>query len=114
MMISGWVTQLKKGVIEYCVLKRLGRGESYGYEIVQGLKAMDEVAITESIVYPILSRLRREGYLRVRAVKSSEGPPRRYYALTALGHRRLRAMDEYWRELCRAVEGMDRGRREEG
>ena len=103
-MIAGWVTQLKKGVIEYCVLKRLARGESYGYEIVQGLKAVEELAMTESLVYPILSRLRREGFLRVRAEKSSEGPPRRYYALTGLGRRRLREMDEYWHELCCSME----------
>lgn len=106
-MITGWITQLRKGVLEYCVLKCLVGGESYGYEMVQRLKGLDELVITESIVYPILSRLRRDGYVTVRAVKSPEGPPRRYYRLTALGRRRLRAMDGYWQELCRSIKRLE-------
>lgn len=105
--MNGWITQLRKGLIEYCVMKRLSKGESYGYGIVQRLKEMDELVITESIVYPILSRLRKEGYLKVRAVESPDGPPRRYYALTSMGTARLREMDAYWNNLCRSVALLD-------
>lgn len=62
-MIDGWITQLRKGVLEYCVLLVLRRGESYGYEIVQALKRIEDLAVSESTVYPILGRLREEGFL---------------------------------------------------
>ena len=106
--MNSWITQLRKGLIELCVMKALSKGESYGYEIVQRLKEMDELVITESIVYPILSRLRKDGHLKVRAVSSPNGPPRRYYELTPLGRRRLKEMNQYWADLCRSVERLDK------
>ena len=110
-----WITQLRKGLVELCVLNVLAEGESYGYEIVRRLKAIEELAVTESTVYPILNRLRRDNYLRVRAVPSSEGPPRRYYALTAPGRRRAAEMDDYWGSLVEAVERLKTGKpREQG
>jgi PadR family transcriptional regulator PadR len=105
--VNTWVTQLRKGLIEYCVMKCLVRGESYGYAIVQRLKEMDELVMAESIIYPILSRLRDEGYLKVRAVSSPNGPPRRYYDLTALGKSRLQEMDRYWKNLCASVDRLE-------
>ena len=98
------IVQLRKGLIEYCVMKCLGKGESYGYEIATQLKTMESLAITESSVYPILSRLKKEGYLKVRAVKSAAGPPRRYYALTQAGEARLQEMNSYWMHLVESVE----------
>lgn len=95
-MIDGWITQLRKGLLEYCVLTVLSRGESYGYEIVQALKEMDELAVSESTIYPILARLRDEKFLKVRDVPSDAGPPRRYFALTAMGKVRLEEMNTYW------------------
>ena len=59
-MIEGWITQLRKGLLEYCVLLVLRRGENYGYEIVQALKRMEDLAVSETTVYPILARLRDE------------------------------------------------------
>ncbi len=94
-MIDGWITQLRKGLLEYCVLTVLSRGESYGYEIVQTLKDIEELAVSESTVYPILSRLREEKFLKVRDVPSDAGPPRRHFALTAMGKVRLAEMNEY-------------------
>ncbi len=99
-----WVTQLRKGLLEFCLLSLLDAGEGYGYEIVQRLRAVEELAVTESTVYPILSRLRKEGYLKVRATPSPGGPPRRYFSLTALGKSRLREMSEYWDALNRSIE----------
>lgn len=94
-MIDGWITQLRKGLLEYCVLTVLSRGESYGYEIVQTLKEIEELAVSESTVYPILSRLREEKFLKVRDVPSDSGPPRRHFSLTAMGKVRLAEMNEY-------------------
>lgn len=95
-MSEGWITQWRKGLLEYGVLLALRRGESYGYAIVQLLKAHDALAVSESTVYPILTRLCRERLLKVRDVPSPEGPPRRYFALTTLGRIRLAEMEAYW------------------
>lgn len=102
-MDEGWITQWRKGLLEYCVLLVLSRGESYGYEIVQALQAGDTLAVSESTVYPILSRLRAEKFLKVRDVPSDAGPPRRYFALTSLGRVRLSEMNAYWQVLNQAL-----------
>ena len=111
-MIEGWVTQLRKGVLEHCVLLVLRRGENYGYEIVQALKRVEDLAVSESTVYPILGRLREEGYLRSRDVRSDAGPPRRYFSLTPRGQVRLAGMNEHWMALTRAMEHLRKGREE--
>ena len=103
-MIEGWITQLRKGLLEYCILLVLRRGESYGYEIVQQLKEIEDLSVSESTVYPILGRLRGEKYLKVRDVPSSSGPPRRYFSLTPRGKIRLTEMNAYWSLLQQAVE----------
>jgi PadR family transcriptional regulator PadR len=95
---------LRKGLLEYCVLLVLRRGESYGYEIVQALKRMDDLSVSESTVYPILGRLRNEHLLKVRDVPSPSGPPRRYFALTPRGKIRLAEMNAYWPVLTETVE----------
>lgn len=105
-LLRDWVTQLRKGLLEFCVLKVLERGEAYGYEIVQRLKEAEALAITESTVYPILSRLRSEGFLRVRAAPSPDGPPRRYFSLTEPGRIRIREMNGYWKTLGRAIDAL--------
>ncbi len=101
--MNAWVTQLRKGLMELCVLNVLRRGESYGYELVQALKRIEELAVSESTVYPILARLRQDGYLKVRDVPSPEGPPRRYFALTTLGRLRVSEMNAYWNLLGKAI-----------
>jgi PadR family transcriptional regulator, regulatory protein PadR len=103
-MIEGWITQLRKGLLEYCVLLVLRRGESYGYEIVQQLKEMEDLSVSESTIYPILGRLRDEKYLKVRDVASSSGPPRRYFSLTSRGKIRLSEMNAYWSLLIGTIE----------
>jgi len=104
-----WVTQLRKGLLELCLLNLLRGGESYGYEIVQRLKSVAALAVTESTVYPILSRLRKEGYLAVRSEPSPGGPPRRYFSLTRLGEGYLREMNTYWDDLDRSIRGLREG-----
>ncbi|MCO5044898.1 MAG: helix-turn-helix transcriptional regulator [Verrucomicrobia bacterium] len=103
-MNDSWTTQWRKGLLEYCLLLVLSRGESYGYEIVQALQQVEALAVSESTVYPILTRLRASKLLKVRDVPSDAGPPRRYYALTALGRIRLAEMQAYWKLLSESVE----------
>ena len=102
-MIESWITQLRKGLLEYCVLLVLRRGESYGYEIVQALKQIEDLSVSESTVYPILGRLRDERYLKARDVPSAAGPPRRYFSLTPAGKVRLSEMNAYWSVLVEAL-----------
>ena len=112
-MIDTWITQLRKGLLEYCVLTVLSRGASYGYEIVQALKEIEELAVSESTVYPILARLRDEEYLKVRDVPSDSGPPRRYFSLTPHGKVRLAEMNAYWGLLTDALKRLKSTNRKE-
>ncbi len=102
--MHSWVTQLRKGVTELVVLAALRGGEAYGYELLQRINGMDGLALTESTVYPLLARLKREKYVDVRAAPSRSGPPRRYYRLTDDGCNRLREMLREWRTVGIAVE----------
>ena len=104
MKVENTKAQMRKGVLEYCVLLVLRRGESYGYELVQALQASDDLAVSESTVYPILARLKQEGYLKARDVPSAAGPPRRYFSLTPRGKVRLSEMNAYWPVLMSALE----------
>jgi PadR family transcriptional regulator PadR len=97
--MSGWVTQVRKGLVEFCVLAALRDGEAYGYEILRRLGEAEPLAITESTVYPVLARLSKDGLLAVRAAPSPAGPPRRYYRLTADGRRHFAEMQSTWKEL---------------
>jgi PadR family transcriptional regulator, regulatory protein PadR len=102
--VKEWVTQLRRGLMEFCLLNLLRGGESYGYEIVQRLQEIEELAVSESTVYPILARLREEGYLSVRTAPSPGAPPRRYFSLTRLGQSYVREMNDYWDGLTEAVD----------
>ncbi len=101
-----WVSQLRKGLVELSVMAALRDGEAYGYQILQRLTATEELATTESAVYPILARLARDGLVKVRAAPSPSGPPRRYYRLTALGKARLKEMSLYWKGIIVAVNNL--------
>jgi PadR family transcriptional regulator PadR len=101
--MSQWETQLRKGVVELAVLATIARGETYGYKIVEALRGMDGLAFTESTIYPVLTRLARDGSLKIRAEASPAGPPRRYYRLTDDGKLRFRAMADGWRTVSRSL-----------
>jgi PadR family transcriptional regulator PadR len=107
--MGGWETQLRKGLVELAVLAAVARGETYGYRVVEQLRGLGGLACTESTVYPVLTRLAREGFLSVRTERSPAGPPRRYYRLTAEGTRRLRTMAENWTTIARSVSGLLEG-----
>ena len=66
--------------------------------------------VTESTVYPILARLKGDGYLKVRTEPSSSGPPRRYFSLTSLGRARIETMNEYWDALNRSIRSIRNGK----
>jgi PadR family transcriptional regulator PadR len=108
-LVQSWETQLRKGVVELAVLAAIGRGETYGYRIVEQLKKLDGLELTESTVYPVLTRLARDGFLAVRSDASPSGPTRRYYRLTPEGQRRLRRLTESWRTVSQSLSALIEG-----
>jgi PadR family transcriptional regulator PadR len=101
--MNPWETQLRKGVVELAVLASIARGESYGYQIVERLRDLEGLALTESTVYPVLTRLARDGALAVRSQPSPSGPPRRYYRLTPEGQTQLARMSASFRTVCQSI-----------
>ena len=94
-------TQLKKGVMDLCVLKILEKKDCYGYELVQ--KISKDIQISEGTLYPILRRLEKEGYLEKYFQESSEGPSRKYYALTKKGKQKSKQLNEEWNSFTKKV-----------
>ena len=102
--VRSWAAQMRKGLIELCVMAALRGGEAYGYQILQRLSRAEALTISESAVYPILARLAAEGMVKVREGPSPNGPPRRYYRLTTQGEARLAEMVEHWRQTRKAID----------
>src|SRR5271167_1858036 len=90
------ISQLRRGVIEFCVLALLADEERYGFELVQKLAGEDALVTTEGTLYPLLGRLRREGAVETTWRESPAGPPRRYYRLTPDGAAALSAFAQEW------------------
>ena len=97
--LDNWATQLRKGMLELCILNAIKGTSLYGYDIVRKLRQIETLVISEGTIYPILSRLKREGFVQTTIKESSEGPPRKYYELTAKGEQTLSRMNDYWRNV---------------
>ena len=90
--------QLKRGLLDVCVLTALSRGESYGYRLVRDVGEL--IAVSESTLYPILKRLEAGGLVTVRSAEHN-GRLRKYYSITEAGMARIRAFLAEWQELTR-------------
>ena len=90
--------QMRKGILEYCILSILAKEDSYAPRIIAELKEA-EMIVVEGTLYPILTRLKNQGILTYRWEESPQGPPRKYYSLTADGREALRQLDESWDSL---------------
>lgn len=97
-------TQLRRGALEYCVLALLQEEERYGFELVKALGAVDGMVTTEGTIYPLLTRLRREGLVETSWRESDAGPPRRYYQSTASGRQALAAFAADWNRFRTSVD----------
>ena len=93
--------QLKKGVLELCVLALLSRGDAYGYEIASRLAKGIEMG--EGTVYPLMRRMQADGLVETYLKESSAGPPRKYYKLTAGGQASFTAQKAEWSQFSQAV-----------
>ncbi len=99
------LSQLRRGALEYCVLGLLSREERYGFDLVRSLGAMDGMVTGEGTLYPLLSRLQKDGRVATTWRNSdSGGPPRKYYAITGKGRR---ALDDFATEWARFRDTVD-------
>lgn len=90
------ITEMLKGVLEGCVLEIISRGQTYGYEITQRLRALGLTDIVEGTVYTILLRLEKNGLVSIDKKPSTQGPPRKFYTLTKMGHEELDLVWDKW------------------
>ncbi len=96
--------QLRRGALEYCVIALLRESPRYGFDIVRELSEADGLLTSEGTIYPLLSRLRKEGLVTTTWQESDTGPPRRYYALTSDGRTALDRFVEDWRRFRDSVD----------
>lgn len=101
------LTPIRKGLLEFLVLKIVGTRSVYVPDILRRLAAT-EFATQEGTLYPLLSKLRRENLVSYEWQESDSGPPRKYYQLTEAGRAQLAALDDYWTQLNRTVAEMGR------
>ena len=97
-------SQMKKGVVELCVLALVSRKDCYGYELIEEIS--HTMNISEGAVYPILRRLTKDGMFKTYLKESSSGPPRKYYKITKIGEQHLKEMLKAWRSLNKRVESL--------
>jgi PadR family transcriptional regulator PadR len=102
--LANWVTQLRKGILDFSVLSALDGQPLYGYDIVRRLGALQVLVISEGTIYPLLSRLRKEGLLETYLKESTEGPARKYYRLTRQGKNVLAKMQKVWDEMIENIQ----------
>jgi len=97
--LDNWTTQLRKGILELCVLNAMNGVRLYGYDLVKRLSGIEGLVIAEGTIYPILSRFKREGLVDTSLEESPEGPARKYYQLTSRGQQYLTDMNQYWESI---------------
>ncbi len=98
------LSQMRRGTLQYCVLALLAKEERYGFDLVRGLAEVDGMVTSEGTIYPLLSRLRRDGLVESSWQESTAGPPRRYYRLTDAGRTALEGFRVEWRRFRDAVD----------
>ena len=99
--------QMRKGVLEYCILCILSRKEAYASSILEELKAVG-MLVVEGTLYPLLIRQKNQGLLSYRWEESPQGPPRKYYVITEKGRAQLAEMDAAWQEMVQSIETLKR------
>ncbi len=97
--------QMRKGLLEYCILLLLLKKDSYATEIIRQLKDA-KIIVVEGTLYPILTRLKNLGYLSYRWEESAQGPPRKYYSITDSGKVFLNELDDSFREMLESIENI--------
>ena len=94
--------QMRKGLLEYCIMLLLKRRACYANDIIGQLQEADMI-VMEGTLYPLLNRLKKDGILKYEWQESSSGPPRKYYTLTPEGEEALSLLDQSWNEIANTV-----------
>lgn len=94
--------QMRRGMLEFCTLLTIAKGKVYASDILESLKEVDLIVV-EGTLYPLLNRLKTEGYLSYNWQESHSGPPRKYYTLTAKGRDKLAELKKTWRSLVESI-----------
>ena len=102
MNIENTQSQMRKGVLEFCILSIIQRGEAYPSDIIEEMKKSN-LHILEGTLYPLLTRLKNADFLTYRWVESTGGPPRKYFSLTEKGASFYTELENTWNELANAV-----------
>lgn len=102
MNIENTQSQMRKGILEFCILSIIRRGEAYPSDIVEEMRAAN-LQILEGTLYPLLTRLKNSEMLTYRWVESNSGPPRKYFSLTEKGMAFYQELEATWKELANAV-----------
>jgi PadR family transcriptional regulator PadR len=102
MNVENAKAQMRKGILEYCILSILSKNDAYASDIIRELKQA-KLIVVEGTLYPLLTRQKNAGLLAYRWEESTQGPPRKYYNLTESGKKFLEEMDRSWKELVDAV-----------
>ena len=102
MNVENTQVQMRKGILEFCILHIISRGEVYASDMLEELTSA-KIIVVEGTLYPLLTRLRKAGLVEYKWVESTSGPPRKYYKLTVEGIEFLEQLDKTWKELIEST-----------
>lgn len=102
MKVENTQSQMRKGILEYCILALISKGEVYASDIIESLKEA-KLIVVEGTLYPLLTRLKNAGLLSYAWKESDQGPPRKYYSLTETGELFIAELSKTWNELTESV-----------
>ena len=105
MNIENTLVQMRKGILEYCILNIISRGEVYASDMLMELTSA-KIMVVEGTIYPLLTRLRKAGLVDYKWIESSSGPPRKYYTITKEGINFLTTLSETWNELVSSTQNI--------
>ena len=105
MNVENSKAQMRKGILEYCILLMLSRKDAYASDIINQLKDA-KLIVVEGTLYPLLTRQKNAGLLSYRWEESTQGPPRKYYTITEIGKSYIKELDKSWLDLVKSIESI--------
>ena len=108
---DNWTNQIRKGVLELCILNDIRNRKMYGYDIIKKLCRTEGLLISDGVIYPILRRLRSNGLVEIFMQDSPEGPTRKYYKLTEKGRDIVCQMNTYWDAIRNQTDSIQKGQK---
>ena len=111
MNLENTQVQMRKGILEYCILHIISRGEVYASDMLDELTAA-RIIVVEGTLYPLLNRLARDGIMSYEWQESEQGPPRKYYWLTDNGHQLLEVLRASYQRLHTSVQHLEKGKKD--